>query len=91
MTILASNSPKGLGMRKKQMSATVLVPGLKISVDGVGDAQSRVVAKSITFSSSDLGNGRGHSSRLDPNQAGSGHQPAKHCVPTNRPLKPTPT
>jgi outer membrane protein OmpA-like peptidoglycan-associated protein len=41
-------------MRKKQMSATVLVPGLKISVDGVGDAQSRVVAKSITFSSSDL-------------------------------------
>jgi OmpA-OmpF porin, OOP family len=46
--------PKGLGMRKKQMSATVLVPGLKISVDGVGDAQSRVVAKSITFSASDL-------------------------------------
>jgi OOP family OmpA-OmpF porin len=46
--------PKGLGLRKKQMSATVLVPGLKISVDGVGDAQSRVVAKSITFSSDDL-------------------------------------
>jgi OOP family OmpA-OmpF porin len=46
--------PKGLGLRKKQMSATILVPGLKISVDGVGDAQSRVVAKSITFSSSDL-------------------------------------
>jgi OmpA-OmpF porin, OOP family len=46
--------PKGLGLRKKQMSATVLVPGLKISVDGTGDAQSRVVAKSITFSSDDL-------------------------------------
>jgi OmpA-OmpF porin, OOP family len=46
--------PKGLGLRKKQMSATVLVPGLKISVDGVGDAQSRVVAKSITFSEDDL-------------------------------------
>ncbi len=46
--------PKGLGMRKKQMSATVLIPGLKISVDGVGDAQSRVVAKSITFSADDL-------------------------------------
>jgi outer membrane protein OmpA-like peptidoglycan-associated protein len=46
--------PKGLGLRKKQMSATVLVPGLKISVDGVGDAQSRVVAKSINFSSDDL-------------------------------------
>jgi OOP family OmpA-OmpF porin len=46
--------PKGLGLRKKQMSATVLVPGLKISVDGVGDAQSHVVAKSINFSSDDL-------------------------------------
>jgi OOP family OmpA-OmpF porin len=46
--------PKGLGLRKKQMSATVLVPGLKISVDGVGDAQSHVVAKSINFSSEDL-------------------------------------
>src|SRR5277367_6440664 len=46
--------PKGLGIRKKQMSATVLVPGLKISVDGVGDAQSRVVAKNISFSSDDL-------------------------------------
>jgi outer membrane protein OmpA-like peptidoglycan-associated protein len=46
--------PKGLGLRKKQMSATVLVPGLKISVDGVGDAQSRVVAKTINFNSDDL-------------------------------------
>jgi outer membrane protein OmpA-like peptidoglycan-associated protein len=46
--------PKGLGLRKKQMSATVLVPGLKISVDGVGDAQSHVVAKTINFSSDDL-------------------------------------
>jgi len=46
--------PKGLGLRKKQMSATVLVPGLKISVDGVGDAQSQVVAKSINFRSEDL-------------------------------------
>jgi len=46
--------PKGLGLRKKQMSATILVPGLKISVDGVGDAQSHVVAKTINFSSDDL-------------------------------------
>ncbi len=46
--------PKGLGLRKKQMSATVLVPGLKISVDGTGDAQSRVVAKTINFNSDDL-------------------------------------
>jgi OOP family OmpA-OmpF porin len=46
--------PKGLGIRKKQMSAAVLIPGLKVSVDGVGDAQSRVVANSITFSGDDL-------------------------------------
>jgi OmpA-OmpF porin, OOP family len=46
--------PKGLGLRKKQMSATVLVPGLKITVDGVGDAQNRVVANSINFNSDDL-------------------------------------
>jgi OOP family OmpA-OmpF porin len=46
--------PKGLGIRKKQTSATALIPGLKISVEGVGDAQSRVTAKSITFNSDDL-------------------------------------
>jgi len=46
--------PKGLGMRKKQMSATVLVPGLRVTAEGVGDAQSRVVAKSITFDADDL-------------------------------------
>src|SRR5713101_9788492 len=46
--------PKGIGLRKKQMSAAVLIPGLKISVDGVGDAQSRVVADTINFSGSDL-------------------------------------
>jgi hypothetical protein len=46
--------PKGLGLRKKQMSATVLVPGLRVTVDGVGDAQSRVVAKTINFDADDL-------------------------------------
>jgi outer membrane protein OmpA-like peptidoglycan-associated protein len=46
--------PKGLGLRKKQMSVTVLVPGLRVTADGVGDAQSRVVAKSITFDADDL-------------------------------------
>src|SRR5258705_12324348 len=45
--------PKGLGVRKKQMSAAVLIPGLKVSVEGVGDEQSRAVAKSITFSGTD--------------------------------------
>jgi len=46
--------PKGLGVRKKQMSVTVLVPGLRITAEGVGDAQSRLVAKTITFDKDDL-------------------------------------
>ena len=71
--------PKGLGLRKKQMSATILVPGLKISVDGVGDAQSRVVAKSITFTSDDLETAEAIQAGLTP-----------IVRPTNRPLKPMP-
>ena len=47
--------PQGV-FRKKEMSAAVLMPGLKISIEGVGDDQGRVVAKSITFSGDDLKN-----------------------------------
>jgi len=46
--------PKGLGLRKTQMSFTALIPGLKVSVDGVRDSQSRLVAQKITFSGDDL-------------------------------------
>jgi OmpA-OmpF porin, OOP family len=46
--------PKGLGLRKTQMSFTALMPGLKISVDGVRDDQNRLVASTITFSGDDL-------------------------------------
>ena len=46
--------PKGLGLRKKQMSTTALIPGLKISLECVGDAENRVVASAITFSGGDL-------------------------------------
>ncbi len=46
--------PKGLGIRKKQMSAAVLIPGLKISVDGTSQDATHVLAKSITFSADDL-------------------------------------
>lgn len=46
--------PKGLGLRKKQVSAAVLIPGLKVSVVGVTDDQNRVVAKTITFDGNDL-------------------------------------
>jgi outer membrane protein OmpA-like peptidoglycan-associated protein len=46
--------PKGLGMRKKQMSAAVLIPGLKVSVDGTNQDATHVLAKSITFNKDDL-------------------------------------
>ncbi len=46
--------PKGLGIRKKQMSAAVLIPGLKISVAGTSQDDTHVLAKSITFDGDDL-------------------------------------
>jgi OmpA-OmpF porin, OOP family len=46
--------PKGLGMRKKQMSAAVLIPGLKVSIDGTSQDATHVLAKSITFDADDL-------------------------------------
>jgi OOP family OmpA-OmpF porin len=46
--------PKGLGMRKKQISAAVLIPGLKVSVDGTSRDTAHVLAKSITFDKDDL-------------------------------------
>ena len=67
--------PKGLGLRKKQMSATVLIPGLRISVDGIGDAQSRVTANTIDFTSDDL-------ETAEAIQAGL--TPTKHAVATNQ-------
>src|ERR1700747_2151237 len=46
--------PKGLGVRKTQMSAAVLIPGLKVSVDGTSQDATHVLAKSITFDGDDL-------------------------------------
>src|SRR4029077_6046362 len=46
--------PKGLGIRKKQMSGAVLIPGLKVSVDGTSQDPTHVLAKSITFDGDDL-------------------------------------
>jgi len=46
---------KGLfGLDKQQISSAVLIPGLKISVDGVSDDQGRIVAKTITVDGDDL-------------------------------------
>jgi OmpA-OmpF porin, OOP family len=46
---------KGLiGLRKQQLSNTVLIPGLKVDVNGTSDDQGRVVAKTITVDGDDL-------------------------------------
>jgi outer membrane protein OmpA-like peptidoglycan-associated protein len=42
------------GLDKKEMSNAVLIPGLKLKVDGVSDDQWRVVAKTITVDGDDL-------------------------------------
>jgi outer membrane protein OmpA-like peptidoglycan-associated protein len=46
---------KGLfGLGKQELSSVVLIPGLKVDVDGVSDDQGRVVAKTITVDGDDL-------------------------------------
>jgi OmpA-OmpF porin, OOP family len=42
------------GLGKEEMADTVLIPGLKVSVDGVADSEGRVVAKTITVDGDDL-------------------------------------
>src|SRR4051794_20428980 len=48
--------PVGLtGMRKKQDSPDVLIPGLKMKFEGVGgDQENQVIAKTIDFDEDDL-------------------------------------
>jgi len=43
-----------LGLEKQQLSDTVLIPGLKVLIDGTPDAQGRFVAKTITTDGDDL-------------------------------------
>ena len=46
---------KGLfGLERQEMSSVVLIPGLKVDIDGVSDEQGRVVAKTITVDGDDL-------------------------------------
>jgi OmpA-OmpF porin, OOP family len=42
------------GLAKEEMADTVLIPGLKVRVDGVADSQGRVVANTITVDGDDL-------------------------------------
>src|SRR5215467_763514 len=43
-----------LGLRKEYMANTVLIPGLKVDIEGVSDDQGRVVAGTITVDGDDL-------------------------------------
>ena len=46
---------KGLfGLDKQEMSNVVLIPGLKVDIDGTSDDQNRVVAQTITVDGDDL-------------------------------------
>src|SRR5215472_4737678 len=46
---------KGLfGLDKEELADTVLIPGLKVKVDGVSDNEGRVTAKTITVDGDDL-------------------------------------
>ena len=42
------------GLQEEVMAATVLIPGLKVSVDGTSDGEGRVVAKTITVDGDDI-------------------------------------
>jgi outer membrane protein OmpA-like peptidoglycan-associated protein len=42
------------GWGREEMSNVVLIPGVKLSVDGVSDGQGRVAAKTITIDADDL-------------------------------------
>jgi OmpA-OmpF porin, OOP family len=42
------------GLDRKELSHVVLIPGLKVSIDGVSDDQGRIAAKTITVDGDDL-------------------------------------
>jgi len=46
--------PTGLGLRKENVSKALLIPGLRVSVDGTRQDSTHVRAKSITFHKVDL-------------------------------------
>ena len=51
----STRDDKGLfGLDKQVMSSVVLIPGLKVDIDGTTDEQGRVVAKTITVDGDDL-------------------------------------
>ena len=71
--------PKGLGIRKKQMSAAVLIPGLKISVDGTSQDATHVLAKSITSSADHLQTAEMIQAGAQSHRTESSRQSTEHC------------
>src|SRR5215470_10722821 len=50
-----TNDDRGLfGLDKEHMADTVLIPGLKVKIEGTSDDQGRVIAKEITVDGDDL-------------------------------------
>jgi outer membrane protein OmpA-like peptidoglycan-associated protein len=50
-----TNDNTGLfGLRENEMAAVVLIPGLKVNVEGAADDNGRVIAKTITLDGDDL-------------------------------------
>jgi OOP family OmpA-OmpF porin len=47
-------SPKGLGLRHKEMSWTALIPGLKVSVKGADNTKGQFVASKVEFKKDSL-------------------------------------
>ena len=43
-----------LGLIKKEAAATALIPGLKVGVEGIGDANGQLVATKVRFATGDL-------------------------------------
>jgi outer membrane protein OmpA-like peptidoglycan-associated protein len=61
---------KGLfGLDRQNMADTVLIPGLKVKVDGNSDDQGRIVAKTITVDGDDLETAEMIQSGLHPTEA----------------------
>ena len=56
----------GIGLRKKQYTHVVLIPGLKVSVDGTNQDATHVLAKTITFDGDDLETAEMIQAGLDP-------------------------
>ena len=87
--------PKGLGIRKQQMSWTDLIPGLRVEVKGTANPQGQLVAKQVQFSKDDLKTANMIQAGLTPTQAQVGktskplRKTSKALRQTRKPLRQT--